>query len=47
MSTPDRRALLDRRHPELSVPRRCALLSLARSAGCTGRLRPQTRRTWR
>src|SRR4051812_30657747 len=31
MSTPDRRALLDRRHPELSVRRQCALLSLARS----------------
>ena len=31
MSTPDRRALLDRDHPELSVRRQCALLSLARS----------------
>jgi putative transposase len=31
MSTPDRRALLDRNHPELSVRRQCALLSLARS----------------
>ena len=31
MSTPDRRALLDPKHPELSVRRQCALLSLARS----------------
>jgi putative transposase len=31
MSTPDRRALLDRDHPMLSVRRQCALLSLARS----------------
>ena len=31
MSAPDRRALLDRNHPELSVRRQCALLSLARS----------------
>jgi putative transposase len=31
MSAPDRRALLDRHHPELSVRRQCALLSLARS----------------
>src|SRR3954463_11975947 len=31
MSTPDRRALLDRAHPELSVRRQCTLLSLARS----------------
>jgi putative transposase len=31
MSTPDRRALLDRAHPRLSVRRQCALLSLARS----------------
>src|SRR4051794_13459242 len=31
MSTPDRRAVLDRTHPELSVRRQCALLSLARS----------------
>jgi putative transposase len=31
MSTPDRRARLDRRHPELSVRRQCTLLSLARS----------------
>src|SRR4051812_10809271 len=31
MSTPDRRAMLDRNHPELSVRRQCALLSLARS----------------
>jgi len=31
MSTPDRRAVLDRTHPDLSVRRQCALLSLARS----------------
>jgi len=31
MSTPDRRALLERAHPELSVRRQCTLLSLARS----------------
>jgi hypothetical protein len=31
MSAPDRRALLDREHPKLSVRRRCVLLSLARS----------------
>lgn len=31
MSAPDRRALLDRDHPKLSVRRQCALLSLARS----------------
>src|SRR4051794_13738396 len=31
MSTPDRRAMLDRNHPELPVRRQCALLSLARS----------------
>jgi hypothetical protein len=31
MSTPDRRAMLDRNHLELSVRRQCALLSLARS----------------
>ena len=31
MSTPDRRAMLDRDHPSLSVRRQCALLSLARS----------------
>src|SRR3954463_7795879 len=31
MSTPDRRALLDRNPPELSVRQQCALLSLARS----------------
>ena len=31
MSTPDRRALLDREHPKLSVRRQCVLLSLARS----------------
>ena len=31
MSTPDRRALVDRGHEELSVRRQCALLGLARS----------------
>ena len=31
MSTPDRRALLDRDHAELSIRRQCALLGLARS----------------
>src|SRR6476619_8166645 len=31
MSTPERRAVLGRHHPELSVRRQCALLSLARS----------------
>ena len=31
MSTPDRRARLDRDHPNLSVRRQCALLGLARS----------------
>ena len=30
MSVSDRRAMLDRNHPELSVRRQCALLSLAR-----------------
>jgi putative transposase len=31
MSTPDRRALLDRDHAQLSIRRQCALLGLARS----------------
>ena len=31
MSAPDRRALLDRGHRELSVRRQCALLGVARS----------------
>ena len=31
MSTPDRKAMLDRRHPQLSIRRQCALLGLARS----------------
>jgi putative transposase len=31
MSTPDRRDLLDRVHPKLSVRRQCSLLGLARS----------------
>ena len=31
MSTPDRRALLDRDHAELSIRRQCTLLGLARS----------------
>jgi putative transposase len=32
MSTPDRRALLDRDHAQLSIRRQCALLGLARSS---------------
>ena len=32
MSAPDRRALLDRDHPMLSIRRQCRLLGLARSA---------------
>lgn len=32
MSAPDRRALLDRNHGQLSIRRQCALLSVARSA---------------
>lgn len=31
MSAPDRRALLDRAHPKLSVRRQCVLLGVARS----------------
>ena len=31
MSTPGRKAMLDRRHPQLSIRRQCALLGLARS----------------
>ena len=31
MSTPDRRALLDRDHGTLSIRRQCMLLSVARS----------------
>ena len=31
MSTPDRKAMLDRRHSQLSIRRQCALLGLARS----------------
>src|SRR5207237_7341441 len=31
MSTPDRRAGLDRAHPDLSIRRRCTLLSISRS----------------
>jgi hypothetical protein len=37
MSTPDRRALLDRNHPALSIRGQCRLLGLARS-GVTGAL---------
>ncbi len=37
MSAPDRRALLDRDHPALSIRRQCALLGVARS----GVYRPQ------
>ena len=32
MSAPDRRARLDRDHPELSIRRQCRLLSVARSS---------------
>ena len=38
MSTPDRRALVDRGHGELSVRRQCQLLGIARSG--IYRLRP-------
>jgi hypothetical protein len=31
MSAPDRRVLVDRSHPELSIRRQCALLGVARS----------------
>jgi putative transposase len=31
MSTPDRRAMLERAHPELSIRRQCTLLSISRS----------------
>ena len=31
MSAPDRRAKLDRAHPELSIRRQCAILGVARS----------------
>ena len=31
MSAPDRRAMVDRDHPQLSVRRQCALLGIARS----------------
>ena len=31
MSTPGRKAMLDRRHPQLSIRRQCALMGLARS----------------
>src|SRR3954452_104116 len=31
MSAPDRRAKLDRDHPQLSIRRQCAMLGLARS----------------
>ena len=31
MSKPDREAMLDREHPQLSIRRQCALLGLARS----------------
>jgi len=31
MSTPDRRAGLDRAHPDLSIRRQCTLLSISRS----------------
>jgi hypothetical protein len=39
MSVPDRRALLDRDHANLSIRRQCDLLGLARLActGCCGR----------
>ena len=36
MSTPDRKAMLDRGHPEISIRRQCRLLGFARSA-CTAR----------
>jgi putative transposase len=32
MSAPDRRAMLDRSHPKLSIRRQCALLHVARSS---------------
>jgi putative transposase len=41
MSAPDRRNLLDRTHPGLSIRRQCALLSLARS-GVYRRRKPAT-----
>ena len=31
MSVPDRRAKLDRHHPQLSIRRQCAMLGVARS----------------
>jgi putative transposase len=31
MSAPDRKAMLDREHPELSMRRQCAMLGIARS----------------
>ena len=31
MSTPDRKAMLDRGHPEISIRRQCRLLGFARS----------------
>jgi len=31
MSAPDRRAKLDRNHPDLSIRRQCAMLGVARS----------------
>jgi putative transposase len=39
MSAPDRRAKLDRAHPELSIRRQCAILGVARS-GVYRKLRP-------
>ena len=35
MSKPDREAMLERRHPELSIRRQCRLLSLNRSDSYT------------
>jgi hypothetical protein len=46
MSKPDREAMLDRGHPELSIRRQCELLWLSRS-GYTGPSRRLTRATLR
>ena len=47
MSKPDREAMLDRDHPELSIRRQCVLLGLARSGVYRPGRPPTTTRTWR
>jgi len=37
MSAPDRKAMLDREHPELSMRRQCAMLGIERWPGESGR----------